>query len=98
MIKRKYKDFDDTWAENFVAVWTEDDASRFDHTAEHEFGAWERLTQTPYARRGEPITKADFGDCFAALYSNGWAVFRSFDGVTIGVIAEARTSHGGVSQ
>lgn len=89
----------DGWDNRVVKIWHEDECLRNDPDAERIYatagspggipreGAWKRITGRQYDR-SERIASADHGDTFLHLHSGGWVEVESFDGSSIGVVAE----------
>ncbi len=79
------------WQDHVLVLWTEDDATRQDPSAEHLPDAWERHTQQAWTQRAGVVATWDGGDTAYDLYPWGWVVIRSFDGDSIGRLVTTRT-------
>lgn len=81
------------WHDNVIVLWTEDDATRSDPSAEHIAGAWQRFTGQPYKERSRygrgPHAEWSGGDSGETVYSGGWVIGVAPDGNYLGRVVKA---------
>lgn len=71
-----------TWARG-KRVWTEDDCTLLDPSAERIGGAWLRLFGEPFPPYGSALAHFNGGDEFATLYPNGRVAWSTYCGHAI---------------